>query len=176
MLFAAAQECRGTPGDQLADIGFGGGGSLALLLRTVSPGGHVYGVDTSKTMVDRARRVFRHHLRAASLTIRRGTADELPLATDSLDALMSVNTVYFLDDLVPPFREFARVLRGSGRAVVCLGDPIEMARLPLTSYGFTLRSLAEIESAMAEAGLTVTERRRFGDPPDTFHLLVARRS
>ena len=60
--------------------------------------------------------------------------------------------------------------------MVCLGDPTEMAGRPITSYEFALRSIAEIESALAEAGLTVEERSRGGDPPDTFYVLVARRS
>jgi hypothetical protein len=71
------------------------------------------------------------------LTIEWGTADDLPLGADSLDALMTVNTVYFLPDLLPAFREFTRVLRRSGRAVVCLGDPTEMAGLPVTAYWLT---------------------------------------
>jgi hypothetical protein len=59
--------------------------------------------------------------------------------------------------------------------VVCLGDPTEMAGLPFTAHGFTLRSVAQIESALAEAGLTVDDHLRRGDPPETFHVLVAHR-
>src|ERR1700674_3721298 len=45
-------------GATAADLGFGGGVGLALLLERAGPGGHVVGVDISPTMARRASRHF----------------------------------------------------------------------------------------------------------------------
>jgi SAM-dependent methyltransferase len=69
---------------------------LSELLRRVSPGGHVIGIDPSATVLRRARRVFRRELAQGILTAIQGSASDLPLPTDSLDAVLTVNTIYFM--------------------------------------------------------------------------------
>jgi ubiquinone/menaquinone biosynthesis C-methylase UbiE len=176
MVLAAVDACRPTPGARVADVGFGGGVGLALLLPRVSPGGRVIGVDVSKTVVDRARWVFRHEVKAGTLHVQEGSADALPLPDASVDALITVNTVYFLPDLVEPFRELARVLGLSGRAVVGLVDPAEMSRMPVTAHGFLLRPVAEVAVALGVAGFAHVEQRRGGRSPRSYHLLVGHRA
>jgi SAM-dependent methyltransferase len=96
---------------------------------------------------------------------------DLPLADDSVDVAITVNTVYFLDDVEPAFREFARVLRSGGRLAVGIGDPDEMARMPVTAYGFHLRPVQELLDAMSAAGLRPrSEVLKVGS--HTGHLLV----
>src|SRR5215210_5305299 len=79
MVRAAAEAGRVAAGDRAADIGFGGGLGLSELLRHVSPGGHVIGIDPSPTVLRRARRVFRRELAEGSLTVVHGSASDLPL-------------------------------------------------------------------------------------------------
>jgi arsenite methyltransferase len=85
--------------------------------------------------------------------------------------LSVTNTVYFIDDLAPAFAELARVLRPSGRAVLGVGDPAAMTRMPVTRHR-RLRPVFEITDGLTGAGLTLVEDRRVGDGPDAFHLLV----
>jgi SAM-dependent methyltransferase len=49
---------------------------------------------------------------------------------------ITVNTIYFVDDLDRACSELARVLRPGGRLVVGIGDPEAMARMPFSAYGF----------------------------------------
>jgi SAM-dependent methyltransferase len=98
----------------------------------------------------------------------------LPLDDRSLDAAISVNTVYFVSDLDAACAEIARVLRPAGRAVLGIGDPDAMARLPFTAYGFELRPIAEIIAALENAGFTDIEQRRLDKVAISHHLLVAR--
>lgn len=163
-------------GQTVADIGFGGGAGLESLLRQVGGDGTVHGVEVSTTMLDRARRRLRGPIAAGNLVLHHGAMGSLPLPDACLDALISTNTVYFIDDLAAALAELARVLRPSGRAVLGVGDPDAMARLPVTKHGFRLRPIAEIVAVADAVGLELVEDRRLGDSPRAFHLLICERS
>jgi hypothetical protein len=68
----------------------------------------------------------------------------------------------------------ARIVSPTGRLVLGLGDPDAMRRDPVTAHAFRLRPLAEVQTALTAAGLTIADHRRVGGGPDAFHLLVAR--
>lgn len=152
------------PGATAADIGFGGGIGLRMLLDRVGDRGVVHGVEIADDMLRRARSRFGDDVRAGRLRLVRGSLAELPVDDGALDALITLNTVYFVTDLAAVCGELARVLRPGGRAVVGIGDPDVMAQLPVTRYGFTLRPVAEIAAALQDAGLRVEQRRIDGKP------------
>jgi arsenite methyltransferase len=162
-----------TAGDTVADLGFGGGVGLDLLLRQVGASGHVHGVDMSATMLSHAARRFRRDIARGRLGLHAASMTELPLATDSLDGAITLNTIYFIPELDLAFAELARVTKRSGRVVIGLGDPGAMARSPLTQHNFRLRPVPEVIDLLQNAGLTVENQRRVGEGDRVFHLLVA---
>jgi arsenite methyltransferase len=170
---AAVDAAEATAGTVVADIGFGGGLGLDLLLRRVGPQGTVYGVEVAEDMLARARTRFASQSAAGQMRLVDGSLIALPLDDKSLDAAISVNTVYFVSDLEAACAELARVVRPGGRAVLGVGDPDAMARLPFTAYGFTLRPIAEIMAALKNAGFTDVEQRRLDEVAISHHLLVA---
>jgi arsenite methyltransferase len=89
----------------------------------------------------------------------------------SVDALITVNTVYFITELDAASAELARVLRPGGRAVVAIGDPEVMAKIPFTSHGFTIRPVGEIAAALQNSGLQV-EHHRIDEKPMPRYLFV----
>jgi SAM-dependent methyltransferase len=161
------------PGGVVADVGFGGGVGLSLLLDRVGAGGTVHGVEVSSEMLGRARRRFRAEIAAGRLQLHEGPIMELPLAPASLDGLVTTNTIYFVPELDRAFGAIAAALKPTGCAVIGLGDPDAMRAMPFTPYGFRIRSLDEVEAALGAAGLTVAEARRTGKEARPFHLLVA---
>jgi arsenite methyltransferase len=102
--------------------------------------------------------------------VAEGSSTALPLADNSLDAAITVNTVYFVPDLDTACVELARVVRLGGRLVIGIGDDA-MKKMPFTACGFTLRPVAEVIAA--RAGCTV-EHQQLPNPPIPHHLLVAR--
>ena len=160
-------------GRTVADIGFGSGLGLRLMLDRVGPDGSVVGIDFSTISVDRARRRFRREIAAGKLHLHQAPIDRmLTLVDNSLDGVVTANTIYYLPDPTAGLREVRRVLRPTGRVVLGVGDPDFMATLPFTKEGVQLRPLPEIVSIVRDAGFDVVDHRRIGDSPKIFHLLV----
>ena len=165
----AALELGG--GERVADVGFGGGAGLGLLLTAIGPAGSVHGVDPSASMVERARKTYAADVASGRLEVHRAGMESLPLPDASLDGWMSLNTIYFVEDLAPAFAELARVLAPGGRGVLGVADPDMMAGMPFTEHGFRLRPVAVIVGALESAGLSV-EVRQVADDEAPFRLLV----
>jgi arsenite methyltransferase len=172
---AAAVDAAEVPRDGVAvDVGFGGGVGLRLLLDRIGDGGVVHGIEIADDMLRRARSRFGRDVRSGRLRLSRGSLTELPLEDGSVDALITVNTVYFTTELDAACTELVRVLRPGGHAVVGIGDPDVMARMPFTKHGFTIRPVREIAASLEDSGLQV-EQRRIEDRPIPRQLFVGRR-
>jgi SAM-dependent methyltransferase len=165
-VIAAADALELRAGEAGADLGFGGGVGLGVLLDRVGPAGRVYGVDFSPAMVERAASRFRDD----RLTLLAGSVTALPLDDASVDGAICVNVAYFVADLDTAFAEVARVLRPAGRFVLGVGDPDAMRKDPVTRTGFRIRPVEELTAVLEAAGLPVKEHRRI---EHGFHLLVA---
>jgi arsenite methyltransferase len=172
LVAAAVRATAVGSGQAAADIGFGGGIGLRLLLEQVGPSGHVHGIDVSTTMVDQARRTFAEDCAAGRLDVALGSMTNLPLADEALDAVITVNTVYFVEDLEAAFRELVRVVRPGGRVVVGVSDPDAMARMPVTAYGFRLRPVDGLVDTMTAAGFPRVRTEVVPGPPVSRHLII----
>ena len=164
------------PGDVLVDVGFGGGLGLELLLRRVEGvggDGHVHGAEVSRTMVEAAGRRFRREISAGRLQLHQAAMENLPFGGGAVQAVMTLNTIYFVPDLVAALTELRRVTEPGGRVVVGLGDPGAMARMAVTREGFRLRPLAAVIEELHAAGLRLLEEQRVGRGAGAFHLLIA---
>jgi SAM-dependent methyltransferase len=170
---AAVQASGIAPGRTAADIGFGGGLGLDLLLQRIGDTGLVHGVELSGDMLDRARSRFARQIQNGTLRLELGSLTALPLDDKSVDAAITVNTIYFVPDLDTACAELARVLRPGGRAVLGIGDPEAMARLPFASYGFTLRPITDVAAALQNSGFEIGQQRRLDDVAIPHHLLIA---
>jgi SAM-dependent methyltransferase len=160
------------PGATVADVGFGGGLGLDLLLDAVGPEGQVVGIDRSRTVIDRTTRARRHHIADGRLTLHLASMLQLPLADGALDGALTVNTVYFVEELDRALAELARVTATSGRVVIGLGDPDAMARERVVQHGFRLRPVAEVVEMVTGAGFHLEDHRRTAAGKDAMHLLV----
>jgi arsenite methyltransferase len=174
-ILAAVHAAEASNGDTAAEIGFGGGAGLALLLNRVGPSGVVHGVEISQTMLAQARRRFKKQLEEKSLRLHEATMQLLPLEDTSVDSVVSTNTIYFVGDLNASMSELARVLRPGGRLALGVGDPAAMAKVPFTKHGFILRPIGEVVDSLRLAGFAAIEDRRVGDGPDAFHVLACER-
>jgi arsenite methyltransferase len=172
MIAGAADALELKAGATAADLGFGGGAGLAMLLQRVGPQGHVLGVDISPTMVRRVSGQFGREIAAGRMKLQVGSLTQLPLEDCSVQGAITVNTIYFIAELDRVFAELDRVITNDGRVVVGIGDPENMAHMPMTAYGYRLRPVDDVVAVAKSAGLELQDHQRAGEGADAAHLLV----
>ena len=101
-------------GARVVDIGSGAGMDTLLAATYVGPTGHVIGVDPTDEMLARARGAaekmgYRH------LEYRKGTGEEMPVDSNSVDLVISNGVINLAPDKAPVFNEIMRVLKPGGR-------------------------------------------------------------
>ena len=112
------------PGQTVLDLGCGTGD---LSQAAIDVGATVVGVDLSQEMLVRARR------RMPGLRLIRGKGEALPLADQSVDAVVSGFALRNFESIPAVLRECARVLREDGRIAILEVDVPEGA---LVKSGF----------------------------------------
>lgn len=169
---AAVDALEVREGGTAADIGFGGGIGLGMLLDRVGPTGRVHGIEISTEMHERAERRFRKAIAAGRLELHQASMTQLPFGDAELDGIITVNTIYFVEDLGRAFAEIAGVLEPGGRFVLGIRDPDAMAKMPVTGHNFRVRPVSEIVDVLAERQLRLVDHRRLGSGMHAAHLLV----
>jgi arsenite methyltransferase len=166
---ALALEQLELSGDEnVLEVGFGGGGLLASILRHTA--GDVFGVDVSAPMVARARRRFPSKAR---LRLFQGSVEALPMAEASVERACSVNNIYFWENPPAAMKELARVVRPGGTLSICFEPAGELRKWPGHRFGFSLFEESEIRDLMTAAGFTAIRRvEGRGRKPEHFVCLT----
>jgi SAM-dependent methyltransferase len=110
------------------------------------------------------------------MALHEGSLTALPLPDGALAGGISLNTIYFIDDLATVTAEIRRCLAPAGAFVLGLGDPDAMEKDPMLAATFRLRPIAEIEATLTNAGLDIARHERLGGDEFAFHLLRLRRT
>ena len=138
---------------RVLDIGCGTG-YFAALAREVAPAWQIWGLDCSPGMCQRA------HTR---LPVMQADATAIPLATGSVDGVVSSLCYQWVEPITEACAELARVLRPGGRAVIAslgpaslreLRSSAEAAELPLGLLA--LRTATDFYAALEAGGLSIT--------------------
>ncbi|HYE78723.1 MAG TPA: methyltransferase domain-containing protein [bacterium] len=98
------------PGDVILDVGCGTGQHLVKFAEVVGPTGHAYGVDFNPDAVAKAK--------ALGLDVEVASAEKLPQATNSVDALTCNYAIYYVENLQAALDEFGRVCKEGARLVI----------------------------------------------------------
>jgi len=106
-------------GDRALDVGCGTGVLAREAWSRVGSRGFVAGLDASSGMLAVAARL------APDIEWRQGTAESLPFADGSFDAVLSQFSLMFFQDRRQALREMMRVLRPHGRLAVAVWDSLE---------------------------------------------------
>ncbi|HWI51733.1 MAG TPA: arsenite methyltransferase, partial [Symbiobacteriaceae bacterium] len=146
------------PWETVLDLGSGAGFDCFLAARQVGEAGRVIGVDMTPEMLARARQNasaggFRN------VEFRLGEIEHLPVADQSVDAIISNCVINLSPEKAQVFREAFRVLKPGGRLAV--SDMVTSAALPpevqkdLAMYTGCIAgaaSIADLEGMLSAAG------------------------
>lgn len=94
------------------------------------------------------------------LALHEAGMEALPIADGALDGWISVNTVYFVEDLPPALAELRRVLAPGGRGVLGIANPEWMAHQAVTIGASWTGCSPEELANVAEDLMRVVRRRK----------------
>jgi arsenite methyltransferase len=151
-------------GEVVLDLGSGGGFDVFIAGRKVGPKGRAIGLDMTPEMLGKARHNtagYRQQTGFDNVEFRLGEIEHLPVADNSVDAIISNCVINLSPDKPQVWREMARVLRPGGRVAVsdvALLKPLppEVLKLVEALVGCVAGAalVSDTERMAREAGLT----------------------
>ena len=154
-------------GETVLDLGSGGGFDCFLAAREVGDTGQVIGVDMTPEMVTKAR-INAEKGNYTNVQFRLGEIENLPIANDTVDVIISNCVINLSPDKVRVFSEALRVLKPGGR--LAISDIVAFTELPseirqnMALYAGCVAGvslIAEIESILQTIGydaILITQR------------------
>lgn len=146
------------PGETVLDLGSGAGFDCFLASKSVGPSGKVIGVDMTPEMLTKAR-ANAAKTNATNVEFRLGQIEQLPVADNTVDAIISNCVINLSPDKPQVFREAFRVLKPGGR--IAIADIVRTAELPseiasdlaaLCGCVAGAASVSELETMLRDSG------------------------
>jgi SAM-dependent methyltransferase len=138
-------------GQTILDLGCGGGLDAFLAAQRVGPGGRVIGLDITPEMVEKAKASARKG-GYENVEFRVAQIEELPVADDSVDVVISNCVINHAPDKPAVFREVHRVLKPGGSMFV--SDLVTTGRFPDDA-------LAKVDKMWAQWLAVASERQEY---------------
>lgn len=99
--------------------------------------------------------IAKRQLAGTNVELLRCPVDDMPLEDATVDKALTINTIYFWEDLASGFEEIARVLKPEGIFIGTHYTNQALESYPHTQFGYRIRTEQEVVSAAENAGFVV---------------------
>lgn len=140
------------PGEVIAEIGLGNGALSESMLKTLGAKGKYYGIELSEVMADEARQRLSASDCAVDIICSDCANADIPEI--SLDGLIAINLLYFIDNLDELFSTVTQWMKPGARVVFGIRSEQSLNSVPFIQYGFNVRSADEIKACMRNNGFS----------------------
>lgn len=134
-------------GDFIVELGPGNGALSGDLVQAIGPEGRYLGIEISGEMAQVAEKHL-SDIGGAQIDIHAGDCHDALVADASIDGLMAVNVLYFIDDLNALFSRVRPWFKPDGKCVFGIRPNRTLEALRFDEYGYRIRSPEEIANAM----------------------------
>jgi SAM-dependent methyltransferase len=140
------------PGEVVLDLGSGGGLDCFLASKQVGETGYVIGIDMTPEMLERARQAAAK-IGIENVEFRQGYLEELPVADNSVDVIISNCVINLSPDKPQVFAEIMRTLKPGGRIsisdIVTSGELPEAIRRDMQAWGACVAGALDMDDYTA---------------------------
>ena len=135
--------------DTILDIGCGNGIMLERIAHACDC--HLIGADISEDALEIAKR----QLAGTNVELLRCPHPHMPLEDATVDKALTINTIYFWEDLASGFEEIARVLKPEGIFIGTHYTNRALESYSHTQFGYRMHAEKAVLSAAKDVGLAV---------------------
>lgn len=139
-------------GEKILEIGFGNGKTIPKIFAK-NPKINFYGVDFSEIMCNQAIAYNQEFQNFIQISCQ--NAIDMSFDNDFFDTIITLNTVYFWENIETQIAELKRVLRKGGSLVIGYRPKSSMEKLPFTAEVFTLFETNELRSIFEKNGFFI---------------------
>ena len=140
---------RPSADEVILDIGCGNGFMMERLARTCKC--HLIGVDISDDVLLAAKR----NVGSISARFICCSVEKMPIESETVDKAITINTLYFWNDLQKGFEEIYRVLKPGGVFISTHYTNQALEEYPHTQYGYERHPQDAVGTVAREAGFSV---------------------
>ncbi len=152
-------------GEQMLDIGCGGGANILRLLER-SKDGKAYGVDYAPLSVELSRETCALQIERGQAVVTQADVRKLPFEDNAFDIVTAFETVYFWPDMPSALKEVQRVMKPGATFLVCNeanGSTPEMHEQAEAIGDMTMYTADELEGLLLKCGFTIASVHDTGE-------------
>ncbi len=163
------------PSHHMLEIGFGNGQLLQELCKQVQ-NGKIYGADISQDLINQVAARLKTHIANQTLELHHAGVNQLPLKNESIDTIITNNTIYFWPNPAADAKELLRVLKPNGKLVIGFRTANDMKNYPFVTENLHIfrnhYTVNQVTDLLLTAGFTSVEIKTKTGDLATSHVAV----
>jgi ubiquinone/menaquinone biosynthesis C-methylase UbiE len=157
--------------DVVLEIGFGLGQGIFDYAGKYSCTFH--GVDFSRLMVDKARKLNREFIRKGKVILYCADFDKVAFQPETYHCIYFLNVIYFCEDISSRLNKIFRLLKPGGKVIIFMADAVLFKDMKPTKRKpiFFLHSVVDVVKEMGNAGFIAVETVEHSQEKNCYYIL-----